>query len=216
MKIFTKLFLVAGLILGTPAFAAAPPDQEAPDVLVRRVTDEVMETAKTDKEIKAGNRDRIRELVESKILPHLDFERATALTAGRHWRDATPQQRAQLTEEFRLLMIHTYAGALSQIRNEKLVYKPLRDDPSDNEVEVRFQVLQTRKGDPVQVSYRMYKMPDGWKIYDVNVLGVWLTETYKNSFSDEIARGGIEGLIRTLSEKNKKLAAAQEKVGKAS
>jgi phospholipid transport system substrate-binding protein len=206
LKIFKKLFLLAGFAFAALMFAGMVQAQEAPDVLVKRITQEVMETAKSDKEIKAGNRKRIQALVESRILPHVDIERATALTVGRHWRDATPQQRQQLADEFRALLMYTYAGALSQIGDQKLEFKPLRADPADTEVEVRFQVQQTRGSDPVQVSYRMYKAPEGWKVYDVNVLGAWLSETYKGNFSAEIGRSGIDGLIRTLQEKNRRLA----------
>lgn len=207
MKTFRLLFLLAALAASAFAFAAGAPAQEAPDVLVKRITQEVMDTAKTDKEIKAGNRRRILQVVEEKILPHIDLERTVSLAVGRHWREATPQQRQQLTDEFRTMLIRTYAGALALVGDQKLVYKPLRADPDDTEVEVRFEVRQLRGRDPVQVSYRLYKAQDGWKVYDVNVLGVWLVETYKSSFSAEIAEGGIDGLIRTLSDKNRELAA---------
>lgn len=200
------LFLFAAMATAS-AFAADAPSQEAPDELVKRVTQEVMDTARTDKEIKAGNRRRILQVVEQKILPHVDLERAVSLAVGRHWREATPQQRQQLIDEFRTMLIRTYAGALSLVGDQKLVYKPLRADPDDTEVEVRFEVRQLRGHEPVQVSYRLYKTQDGWKVYDVNVLGVWLVETYKSSFNTEIAQGGIDGLIRTLSAKNKELAA---------
>jgi phospholipid transport system substrate-binding protein len=200
------LFLLAAMAAAC-AFAADAPSQEAPDELVKRVTQDVMDTARTDKEIKAGNRRRILQVVEQKILPHVDLERAVSLAVGRHWREATPQQRERLTDEFRTMLVRTYAGALSLVGDQKLVYKPLRADPDDTEVEVRFEVRQLRGREPVQVSYRLYKAQDGWKVYDVNVLGVWLVETYKSSFSAEIAQGGIDGLIRTLSERNKELAA---------
>lgn len=207
MMTIKNLLILAGFILAaltTPYQALA---QEPPDVLVKRITQEVMQTAKTDQGIKAGNRQRILEVIETKILPHLDFQRATAITVGRHWREATPQQQQQLIDEFRALMIHTYAGAMSQVGDQKLEFKPLRTDPADTEVEMHFQVRLPRGGEPVQVSYRLHKSPQGWKVYDVNVLGAWLSETYKNSFSEEIGKGGIDGLIRALSEKNRKLAA---------
>lgn len=207
MKLFKKLFLLAGFTLAAQFSMVPALAQEAPDVLVKRITREVMETAKSDKEIKAGNRKRIHEVVETKILPHLDFERATSMAAGRHWREATPKQRQQLTDEFRALMMHTYAGAMSRIGDQKLEFQPLRAEPDDTDVEMRFKVLQPRRGEPIQVSYRLYKAADGWKVYDVNVLGVWLIETYKGTFSSEIAKGGIDGLIRTLAEKNRQLAA---------
>ncbi|OWW22864.1 hypothetical protein AYR66_14420 [Noviherbaspirillum denitrificans] len=205
MNAFKLLFLLVAAC--SAAFAADAPSLEAPDALVRRITDDVMETARTDKEIKAGNRKRILQVVEQKILPHVDLERTVSLAAGRHWRDATPQQRQQLTTEFRTMLIRTYAGALSLVGDQKLVYKPLRAAPDDTEVTVRFEVRQLRGRDPVEVSYRLYKAADGWKVYDVNVLGVWLVETYKSSFSAEIDRSGIDGLIRMLAERNRELAA---------
>jgi len=213
MKILKTLLAATALAFGLFSAALA---QEAPDVLVKRVTAEVMETVKSDKEIKAGNRQRIQSVVETKILPHLDLERGTALTMGRHWRAASQQQRQKLIEEFRALLMYTYSGAMSQIGDQKLEFMPLRDDPEDGEVVVRFQVKQTRTGDPVQVAYRLHKTQDGWKVYDVNVLGAWMSETYKASFSEEIARSGIDGLIRTLEEKNKRLAELSGKNSKSS
>ena len=206
MKTLQQLCLAASLAFGTLAFAGPSLAQEAPDVLVKRITQEVMQTARSDQDIKAGNRERIREIVDNVILPHVDFERTTAMTVGRHWRQATPQQQQQLVEEFRSLLMHTYAGAMSQIGDQKLEFLPLRADPDDTEVEVRFQVRQASRSEPVRVGYRLYKTADGWKVYDVNVLGLWLIETYKASFSTEINKGGIEGLLQTLSERNRKLA----------
>ena len=203
--LFLALLLLVLTISGAAAATAA---MEAPDVLVKRVTREVMEAAKTDKAIQGGDRRRIRQVGEEKILPHLDFERTTALTVGRHWRATTPEQRQRLIDEYRALLMHTYAGAMSQINDQKLEYKPLRMEPGDTETEVRFQVRQPRREEPVQVSYRMIKRPDGWKIYDVNVLGVWLIETYKASFSDIINREGVDGLISSLEDKNRALAKA--------
>lgn len=206
MKLVQRLFGVIGFFVVAMALAGHALAQEAPDVLVKRVTKEVMEAARTDKAIKSGDRQRIRQVVEEKILPHLDFERTTALTTGRHWREATPEQRKRLIDEYRALLMHTYAGAMSQINDQKLEYKPLRMSPDDTEAEVRFQVRMPRRDEPVQVSYRMVKKPDGWKIYDVNVLGVWLIETYKSSFAQIINNNGIDGLIASLAEKNKSLA----------
>lgn len=206
MKLLHKLLLVASLAFSAPGIAGQSTAQEAPDALVKRITQEVVDTARNDKEIRAGNRKRIRTLVETHILPHVDFQRATAMTVGRFWREATPQQQQQLIDEFRALLIHTYSGALSQIGDQKLAFMPLRAAPGDDEVEVRFQVQQPR-GETINVSYRLYKAGDGWKVYDVNLLGAWLIETYKGNFTTEIGRSGIDGLIRTLSEKNRKLAA---------
>lgn len=208
MKILYRAMAIAGLgILLALGASRVCAEEEAPDVMIKRVSQEVMEIAKSDQEIQKRNYRRIIALVEAKILPHLDMERATALTVGRHWRDATPEQKLQLIDQFRTLLIYTYAGAMSQIREQVLEFLPLRAAPNDTEIEVRFQVKRLpRRAEPVQVSYRLWKSPAGWKIYDVNVLGVWLSESYKNSFSSEINRSGIDGLIATLTAKNKKLA----------
>ncbi len=179
---------------------------EAPDVLVKRVSEEILDIARNDQQIKAGNQQRIMEVVQSKIIPYVNFQRMTAMAAGRFWREATPEQQAQLTNEFKTLLIYTYSGAISQVRNQKLEFKPLRAAPEDTEVEVRSSVVQSR-GEPIQLNYRLEKTPNSWKIYDVNILGAWLVETYKGSFAAEIGKGGIDGLIKTLAERNKRLAA---------
>lgn len=207
MPLFRLFLAIAGWSLAALAFAAAEPSQEAPDDMVKRVTAEVMSIVRHDREIKSGNPERIQEVVESKILPYLDMRRATALAVGHHWRQATPQQQQQLIDEFRSLLMHTYAGALSQVGNQKLEFEPLRAAPDATDVVVRFQVQPKRSAEPVQVGYHLYKSHDGWKVYDVNVLGVWMIQTYKSSFAAEIGRGGVEGLIRALEEKNRMLAA---------
>lgn len=183
--------------------------REAPDVMVKRVSQEIIDLATSDAEIQAGNRKRILQVVNEKILPHADFRRATALAVGRHWRSATPEQKERLIKEFRDLLLYTYAGAMSQIKKGyPLEFLPMRAEPGAREVEVRFQVRRReRHAEPIRVSYRMTLSPDGWKIYDVNVLGVWMSEAYRNTFSSEIARGGVDGLIQALQEKNKQLAA---------
>ena len=212
MSIFRKfsslllplLFLCAG---------SASAQQEAPDVLVKRVSNEILELAKTDKQIQAGNQQRIMEVVQAKVIPHVNFQRMTAMAAGRFWREATPEQQAALTTEFRSLLIYTYSGAISQVRNQVLEFKPMRAGAGDDEVEVRSNVIQPR-GEPIQLNYRLEKTPAGWKIYDVNILGAWLVETYKGTFAAEINKGGIDGLIRALAERNKRLAAAPPKPAK--
>jgi phospholipid transport system substrate-binding protein len=198
-------YLLAAATLAFAASASAAPAAEAPDLLVKRISNEVIDSAKADKEIQAGNQKRVMDLVESKILPYVDFQRMTALAAGRFWREATPEQKQQLTAEFRTLLVFTYSGALSQIKNETVEFKPMRADPADQEVEVRSQVNVTR-GEPIQLNYRLMKTPAGWKIFDINVLGAWLVETYKGNFAAEIGKSGIDGLIKALAERNKKLA----------
>jgi phospholipid transport system substrate-binding protein len=184
--------------------------QEAPDVLIKRVSQEILDLAKTDKQIQAGNQQRIIEVVQNKVIPHVNFQRMTALAAGRFWREATPEQQAALTAEFRTLLIYTYSGAIAQVRNQVLEFKPMRAAANDDEVEVRSMVLQPR-GEPIQLNYRLEKTATGWKIYDVNILGAWLVETYKGTFSAEIGKNGIDGLIKALAERNKRLAAIPPK-----
>ncbi|SFF62551.1 phospholipid transport system substrate-binding protein [Duganella sp. CF458] len=205
MKLIKQLIAVATVAFATSAFAAPAPANEAPDALVKRISSEVLETAKSDKEIQAGNQKKVMDLVETKILPYVDFQRMTSLAAGRYWREATPDQQKQLAAEFRTLLIFTYSGALSQVKDQTVDFKPMRSSPGDTEVEVRSQVNQAR-GEPIQLNYRVAKTDAGWKIYDINVLGAWLVEAYKGTFASEISKGGIDGLIKTLSEKNKKLA----------
>jgi len=214
MKSLNNLFsiLLSSLML---TWALAVHAMEAPDVLVKRISQEVLDTAKADKNIQKGNQKRILDLVEAKVLPYFDFQRMTSLAAGRHWRDATPEQQKQLVSEFRTLLVYTYSGAISQVKEQKLEFKPLRAEAGDTEVEVRSEVVQPR-GEPIQLNYRLEKLPEGWKIYDVNVLGAWLVETYKGNFSAEISKGGIDGLIKTLADKNKRLAASTIKAPKAS
>lgn len=190
--------------------ASASAQQEAPDVLIKRVSQEILDLAKTDQQIQAGNQQRIMEVVQSRIIPYVNFQRMTAMASGRYWREATPEQQAALTSEFRTLLVYTYSGAITQIRNQKLDFKPLRADPDDNEVEVRTSVIQAR-GEAMQLNYRLEKTVNGWKIYDVNILGAWLVETYKGSFATEISRSGIDGLIKTLADRNRRLAVAPPK-----
>lgn len=183
--------------------------QEAPDAMIKRVSNEVIEIAKNDPEIQRGNFRPIVALVQEKILPHLDMERATRLASGHHWRNATPEQRQRLTELYRDLLIYSYAGAMSQVADQTLEFKPLRAAPDDTEVEVRSEVRLPRRAEPVQVNYRLWKSPQGWKIYDVNVLGAWVSESYRSSFSEEINRSGIDGLIKVLEARTRKLAASK-------
>jgi phospholipid transport system substrate-binding protein len=210
MKILNKILLslVTFGFLAISGQAAA--QQEAPDELVKRISQEVLNIAKEDKDIQAGNHQRVLGLVEEKILPHVDFARMTALAAGRYWREATPQQQKDLIREFRSLLVYTYSGAISQVKDQRLEFKPLRARPDDTEVEVRSQVVQSR-GEPIQLNYRLAKTDSDWKIYDVNVFGAWLVETYKGNFAAEISKGGIDGLIKALSDRNAKLAASAAK-----
>lgn len=215
MKPIAQLIATAAtLVFATSVIAApAPAANEAPDVLVKRISADVIETVKADKDIQAGNRNKIMELVNSKILPYVDAEKMTMQAAGRFWRQATPEQQKRLSEEFRTLLVYTYSGALSQIKNETVEFKPMRNDPTDTDVEVRSQVNVTR-GEPITLNYRLAKGAQGWKIYDINVLGAWLVETYKGTFAAEINKSGIDGLINRLAERNKQLASKPLKAPK--
>jgi phospholipid transport system substrate-binding protein len=205
-------FFIALIAIGSFAFITLANAQEAPDVLIKRISNDVIEFAKADQEIHAGNQKRVLDLVEKKILPYVDFQRMTALAAGRYWRQASPEQQRQLIAEFRALLVYTYSGAISQIRDQGFQLKPMQVGPSDTEVEVRSLVIPTR-GEPMQLSYRLEKTPAGWRIFDVNVFGAWLVQTYKGTFASEISKSGIDGLIKTLSEKNKRLAGNVSKTG---
>ena len=203
---------VTALALAAALWSSYALAQEAPDVLVKRVSQDMLNAIKNDMDLQAGDYRRVQELVEGKILPNMDFEKTTAMAVGRYWRDATLEQRQRLIIEFRSLLIHTYSGALSQVKDQRLEFSPLRADPADTEVEVRSRVIQSR-GEPIQMNYRLAKSADGWKIYDVNILGAWLIETYKGSFVAEINRSGIDGLINTLAGKNNTLAEKNRKLG---
>jgi len=197
---------VASVAFATSVIAApAPATNEAPDVLVKRISADVIDTVKADKDIQAGNRNKVMDLVNSKILPYVDADKMTAQAAGRFWRQATPEQQKRLSEEFRTLLVYTYSGALSTIKNETVEFKPMRASPTDTDVEVRSQVNVAR-GEPITLNYRLAKGDGGWKIYDINVLGAWLVETYKGTFTAEINKSGIDGLITRLAERNKQLA----------
>lgn len=190
--------LSLALLSAAPFVRAA---EEAPDALIKRVSAEVLDTIKADKAIQAGDLTKVIGLVDSKVMPHVDFKRMTASAVGRNWRQATPEQQKRLQEEFKTLLIRTYSGALSQVQDQRLSVKPLRAEAADAEVVVRTEVLG--RGDPVQLDYRMEKTPAGWKIYDLNVLGVWLVGTYRTQFAQEITAKGVDGLIASLVQRNK-------------
>lgn len=210
MNISAKLLAMTAFAASMLSFSGVTLAQEAPDALIKRISQEVIDIAKSDAEIRGGDRQRIMQLVETKILPHTDFRRAAALVTGKYWRTATPAQRRQLTEEFRKLLIYTYSGAMSEIRDQRIDVKPLRTRPESDDVVVHSEFRKSRGAEPVQVSYRLTKGADGWKIYDVNVMGIWMGLVYQNTFAAEIDSSGIDGLIGKLSEKNRRLVAGEE------
>ena len=194
--------LIAGaaLLIATPLSAA----DEAADAMVRRLSSDVLEVVRGDKSVQAGDVSRIVALVDERIMPNVNFQRMTASAVGPMWRQATPDQQKRLQDEFKTLLVRTYAGALAQVGDQTIVVKPLRATADDQEVVVRSEVKG--RGDPIQLDYRLEKTPgqgSGWKIYNLNVLGVWLVETYRSQFAQEISAKGIDGLIATLSERNR-------------
>ena len=188
---------------------------EAPDALIQRLTKEAIDLIQSDKAVQSGDVARIMQLIDQKIMPNLNFQRMTASAVGPAWRQATPEQRARLQAEFKTLLVRTYSGAMSQAKNLTVSIKPMRYAPDDKEVIVR--TLIHGRGDPVQLDYRLEKTPGegaGWKIFNLNVLGVWLVDTYRSQFSQEINAKGIDGLIATLTERNKSNAAGDTKASK--
>jgi phospholipid transport system substrate-binding protein len=203
-KFFTYLWPIVwalGLSFTSTAVLAA---DEAPDVFVKRISNETLDAVRFDKSIKGGDINKIMQLVDNKLMQHVNFRRMTALATGPGWRKATPEQQERLQEEFKLLLIRTYSGALSQINDQSIEVKPLRGATDDKNLVVQTEVRG--KGEPIQLDYRLEKTPGegaGWKIFDLNVLGIWLVENYRSQFSKEINAGGVDGLIKSLSDRNK-------------
>lgn len=174
---------------------------DAPDEFVRRISNDILNQLKLDAAIKSGDIAKITALVDAKVLPYVNLQRMTAQTMGRFWRTATPEQKQRMQEEFKTLLMRTYAGAFSQVKDQTLYVKPMRNNPDDKEVLVRTEIRG--KGEPIQLDYRLEKESGSWKVYDFNVMGVWMAEQYRTSFSQEINAIGIDGLISKLAEKNK-------------
>jgi len=190
-----------GLLSIAPLVRAA---DEAPDALIKRLSDEVLGDIKRDSTIRSGDIGRIVALVDQKIMPNVNFQRMTASAVGPRWNQATPEQQKRLQDEFKTLLVRTYSGALAQVSDQTIVVRPLRMAAEDKEVVVRSEVRG--RGDPVQLDYRLEKTPGqgaGWRIYNLNVLGVWLVETYRSQFNEVINAKGVDGLITTLADRNK-------------
>ena len=203
-RLFSRLFVVLAVslcaMLALPASAA----DEAADALIKRLSSDVLDSIRTDKAIQSGDVSRIVALVDGKIMPNVNFQRMTAMAVGPAWRQATPEQQKHLQDEFKILLVRTYAGALTQVSDQTIAIKPMRAAAEDKEVVVRTEVKG--RGDAIQLDYRLEKTPGegaGWKIFNMNVLGVWLVETYRSQFAQEISAKGINGLIGTLTERNK-------------
>ena len=191
---------LASALLGG-AWPLAHAAEEAPDAMIKRLSDEVLGAIRSDPAVHAGDINKVMALVDSKIMPNVNFQRMTASAVGPAWRQATPEQRQRLQQEFKVLLVRTYAGALSQVSDEQVAMKPLRAAPGDTDVVVRSEIRG--RGEPIALEYRLEKTPAGWKIYNLNVLGVWLVETYRSQFAQEINARGVDGLIATLSDRNR-------------
>ena len=194
--------LLLGLLAACLFSAAVAASDLAPDVLVRNVTNEVLDTVRQDKDLQNGNSKKTLDLVESKVLPHFNFQRMTQLAMGREGRQATPEQLKVLTDEFRTLLVRTYSKALTEYRNQEISFKPLKWTAADTDVRVRTEVKQSG-GKPIALDYFLEKSPAGWKVYDVEVAGASLVTNYRSSFGQEIQKNGVDGLIRSLQAKNR-------------
>jgi phospholipid transport system substrate-binding protein len=205
----TKRFLI-GLIAALCAMAVPTGAQgmTPPDALAKSVTDEVLAVLRTDRDIQAGNQKKVVDLVEKKVLPHFNFVRMTQLAVGRHWREASPEQQKKLVGEFRMLLVQTYAATFAAYRDQAIEYRPLRMQPDDTDVVVRSLINQSG-GKPVTVDYKMQKSNTGWKVYDVVVGDLSLVQSYRGSFNTEVQKGGIDGLLKALTEKNRQLVSRQ-------
>jgi phospholipid transport system substrate-binding protein len=204
------LLLVLGVSAGVPAPAA---DLSAPDALARSVTDEVLRIIRADKEVQAGNQKKVVEVIETKVAPHFEFTSMTRLALGRNWSQASAEQKKALTQEFRMLLVRTYTTAFTQYKDQVIEYRPLRLAPDETDVVVK-SIIKQSSGQPVTVDYRMEKTAGGWKVYDVKIEGISLVENYRGTFNSEVQRGGIDGLIKTLGDKNRAQLAKIETTAK--
>ncbi len=208
LRLVQCVALVAMLAPGLAVSQSSPAAGPGPDEFIRTLSQSVLTRIRQDPDLRAGDLRRIAQFVDEVVMPSVDFERMTALAVGRGWRQATPEQKSQLMAEFRVLLVRTYSGAVSQIKDHEVRIKPQRAVTDDSDVVVRSEIVSPR-GEPVQLDYRLLRSPTGWKIYDLNVLGVWLVESYRNQFSQEINARGIDGLIRSLAERNRQFAQAR-------
>lgn len=200
----TKRLLTSLLLAGCLALPARAAETTPPDALAKSVTEDVLAVLRADKDIQAGNTRKVVDLVETKVLPHFNFTRMTRLAVGANWRQASPEQQKRLTSEFRTLLVQTYAATLTAYRDQKVEFRPLRMQPNDTDVMVKTSISQV-SGKPVSVDYRMEKTDEGWKVYDVVVADLSLVQNYRGTFNSEVQKGGVDGLIKALAEKNKQL-----------
>ncbi len=210
MSLNRRIWLSAACLAGlSGAVGSAWAADEAPDAFIKRITNETLDTIKADKSLRSGDVSKIIQLVDVRLMPHVNFRRMTSLATGPAWRKATPEQQKRLQEEFKILLVRTYAGALSQITDQVVVVKPLRAGQEDKNLVVNTEIRG--KADPIQLDYRLERTPgegSGWMIFDLNVLGIWLVENYRTQFTKEINSGGLDGLIASLAARNKSNAKA--------
>jgi phospholipid transport system substrate-binding protein len=204
----TILWGLCAVLLTFGSAAQAQVDQSNPEALIKTATQQILGEVRA-KAIEPTDIPRIMDIVNRDILPYTDFRRTTSLAMGRYWRTATPTQQQQVVEQFKTLLIYTYSGAIGQLRSDlQIDYPPVHIAPTDTDVVVR--TIATRNGEPAEIDYRMYSTPQGWRLYDLNVLGVWLIQTYRQQFGDKIQQSGIDGLIQFLGERNQQLAAGKQ------
>jgi len=204
-QVLTLLIMVCGLVGIAQAQPQTKPDPNGvPNVFVQQVADQALLALKADNKVRAGDTVRVNQIVDELLLPYVDFEKTTRLSAGRYWKQATPEQQAALVKAFRATLGRTYSGALTRV-DDSTTMKTLafRGDENAKDVVVKSQVVQHANSQPVQLDYRLEKTAQGWKIYDINVENVWLIENYRNQFSQQIGQNGIDGLIAALNQKNK-------------
>jgi phospholipid transport system substrate-binding protein len=206
MRYWLLAMMLAAALLVTKSPLAEVIDA-TPDGLVKTLVSDVMTSIKADKDIQSGNVTKVMSLVEVKIVPYTNFQKTTQLAMGKNWSRATPEQQKQIMTEFKSLLIRTYAGALTQVKDQTVTYRPFRMDPADTEVVVKTQVMN--KGDAIQIDYRLEKVGETWRLYDINVLGAWLIEAYRGQFNNQISANGIDGLIKFLQDRNATLAKAK-------
>jgi phospholipid transport system substrate-binding protein len=199
------LVLLCGVLLQCAA-SGARADVPDPDVLIKNTVHDVLEIVRNDKELRSGNQKKMLEMVDEKVLPHFNFEHMTKLAVGKSWRTATDEQKKQLMSEFRILLVRTYTKAFTSYRDQIVEIRPLKLDPAANEVTVKTAIVKPGSQQPIEVDYDMEKTPEGWKVYDLTVEGVSLVTSYRGTFADQVQQVGIDGLIKTLVDKNKAAA----------
>ncbi|NVH74114.1 ABC transporter substrate-binding protein [Paraburkholderia sp. JPY432] len=207
MKTLSLLTLCAALFsFGSASYAQV--DQSEPQLLIKTATQQILDEVRT-RAIAPDDISRIMDIVNRDILPYTDFRRTTSLAMGRYWRTATPAQQQLLVEQFEMLLIHTYSGAVGQLRpDQRIDYPPIHIAQTDTDVVVR--TIATRNGEPAEIDYRLYRTPQGWRLYDLNVLGIWLIQTYRQQFGDKIKESGVDGLIQFLAQRNQQLASGKQ------